>query len=537
MLALHWLHRSQHDNAPTLLCIHGWGAHAGVWQPLAEYLADYSVVAIELPGCGSNMQSSQTFDQFVRACIQLIQQELVQTRLFVAGWSLGGKVAIELVASSDVNIAGLIGIATNPCFVQKATEPVEAACRHDPEDSKDESPVMGMSQADFNAFLSGFDDDALGTFKRFLGLQASGASDLRSLRKIMRQHLLAPTSHQHLSWLNLLHWLSRDMRAVAASIIPPQLYIQADNDALVPVASRQYCPGALHTITDCSHCIPLERPVELARAITVFIQTHTSQYNKQRVASAFSQAALTYDTFAHVQKHIARRVVAATKIEATNGISGKNVLDIGAGTGFLTHSLMQQGASLIALDIAEGMLNQAKASSRIQNGIVADAESLPFTPACFDVVVSSLAIQWCNDLESLFAECYRVLKPGGDAIIATLGPGTLYELKQAWLSVDAHVHVNGFASKASLYQAVAKSGLVIERIEQAPEVFHYPKMMPILKELKGIGAHNSHNSAPKGLMTPSKLKALEAAYRRIQPEQKGFGVTYDVILLALSKPV
>ncbi len=539
MLALHWLQRSQDDHAPILLCIHGWGAHADVWRPLAGHLSDYSVVAIELPGCGANTQPSQSFEHFVEACKVLIQKELSDAHIFIAGWSLGGKVAMALAASSDLNIAGLIGVATNPCFVQQAIgsacECPSKSCLCDDEIT-DVTPATGMKRVDFDAFLSDFEADAPATFKRFTALQASGAHDMRSLRKTMRLQLVAPTSDQQISWLASLHWLARDMRPVVAKIIPPQCYIQADGDALVPLAARQHYSGVLHTITHSSHCIPLERPAELARAITVFIQTHTAKYDKQRVASAFSQAATTYDTFSHVQKHIAQRVIHAAASLPGKGFSGKEVLDLGAGTGSLSHALIQQGACLTALDIAEGMLKQAVTSSRIQTGVVADAESLPFAQASFDGIVSSLAVQWCNDINRLFAECYRVLKPGGQAIIATLGPGTLHELKQAWLAVDAYVHVNGFASRASLCQAIEQSGLVIDQIQQAPEVFTYPKMMPILKELKGIGAHNSHDAAPKGLMTSSKLKALESAYRLSQPEQEGFSVTYDVLLLSLSKP-
>jgi malonyl-CoA O-methyltransferase len=51
-------------------------------------------------------------------------------------------------------------------------------------------------------------------------------------------------------------------------------------------------------------------------------------------------------------------------------------------------------------------------------------------------IFSSLALQWCENIPALMFEIERVLQPGGTAVIATLGPDTLRELRSAWAKVD-----------------------------------------------------------------------------------------------------
>lgn len=80
------------------------------------------------------------------------------------------------------------------------------------------------------------------------------------------------------------------------------------------------------------------------------------------------------------------------------------------------------------------MIGQAsEQSGPVVEWLVADAESLPFPSDSFDVVFSNLMVQWCDDPRTVFAECRRVLRPGGRLVLSTLLEGTLTELKQAWL--------------------------------------------------------------------------------------------------------
>ena len=87
------------------------------------------------------------------------------------------------------------------------------------------------------------------------------------------------------------------------------------------------------------------------------------------------------------------------------------------------------------MDIAPGMLERARRQSRWLRRFArvrADAYSLPFRDGAFELVFSSLMLQWCDDLDAVFAEIARVLAPGGLLLFSTFGPGTLAELREAW---------------------------------------------------------------------------------------------------------
>ncbi|MEX0658550.1 MAG: methyltransferase domain-containing protein [Egibacteraceae bacterium] len=99
-------------------------------------------------------------------------------------------------------------------------------------------------------------------------------------------------------------------------------------------------------------------------------------------------------------------------------------LEIGAGTGFFLLNLAQAGVAreLHVTDISPGMVavcerNGAQLGLAV-HGRVADAESLPYDAAAFDLVVGHAVVHHLPDLEAAFAELRRVLVPGGRLVIA-----------------------------------------------------------------------------------------------------------------------
>src|SRR4029077_10511260 len=112
---------------------------------------------------------------------------------------------------------------------------------------------------------------------------------------------------------------------------------------------------------------------------------------------------------------------------------------------------------------APGMLERARLQSRWLRRferVRADAYALPFATASFDLVFSNLMLQWCDDLDAVFAEIARVLKPGGLLLFSTFGPGTLAELREAWAAGDASSnHVNHFFDAHVLGSALMQAQL------------------------------------------------------------------------------
>jgi demethylmenaquinone methyltransferase/2-methoxy-6-polyprenyl-1,4-benzoquinol methylase len=99
--------------------------------------------------------------------------------------------------------------------------------------------------------------------------------------------------------------------------------------------------------------------------------------------------------------------------------AGTAMLDIACGTGQVTlegQALTGETGYVIGLDASFGMLQAAKArgGQRLSRGM---AEQLPFPDATFDVVSMGYALRHARDLETVFAEYRRVLKPGGRLVL------------------------------------------------------------------------------------------------------------------------
>ena len=99
---------------------------------------------------------------------------------------------------------------------------------------------------------------------------------------------------------------------------------------------------------------------------------------------------------------------------------GKRILDIGCGIGGPAMDMARlHGAEVVGIDLEAPLIERATAAaseSGLQNQCTFErvtAGPLRFPDASFDIVVSSGAITQIEDKAAVFAECYRVLKPGG----------------------------------------------------------------------------------------------------------------------------
>jgi phosphatidylethanolamine/phosphatidyl-N-methylethanolamine N-methyltransferase len=107
-------------------------------------------------------------------------------------------------------------------------------------------------------------------------------------------------------------------------------------------------------------------------------------------------------------------------IELADLHAPQRLLIVGAGTG-LDLPLLPAGLSVTATDISQPMLRRLEARAAAENldvqALVADAMDLPFADAAFDAVMLHLLVSVAPDAGRCMAEAYRVLKPGGKALI------------------------------------------------------------------------------------------------------------------------
>jgi SAM-dependent methyltransferase len=98
--------------------------------------------------------------------------------------------------------------------------------------------------------------------------------------------------------------------------------------------------------------------------------------------------------------------------------SPTRVLEIAAGTGAVTRALiaaLPSEVAIVATDLNQAMLDQAAAvgTKRPVEWRQADANTLPFADASFDLVVCQFGVMFFPDKAKAFAEARRMLRPGG----------------------------------------------------------------------------------------------------------------------------
>ena len=132
-------------------------------------------------------------------------------------------------------------------------------------------------------------------------------------------------------------------------------------------------------------------------------------------ARGWSARAGTYDAL------MARATAVAIEplLDAAAVGPGLRVLDVGCGLGALAAAAAARGARVTGVDLAEGMLAEARRRHPEIEFVRADAEALPFADAAFDVALGAFLVNHLPDAETAVAEMSRV---AGRVALAAWGP-------------------------------------------------------------------------------------------------------------------
>jgi len=266
-------------------------------------------------------------------------------------------------------------------------------------------------------------------------------------------------------------------------------------------------------------------------------------FNQADVRRAFDRAAEHYEQFAVLQNEVCNRLL--EKLDIVK-ITPEFILDAGAGTGKAIPALFERykKAQLVALDLSEKMLGKSSRHGgffRAPHLVCADIERLPFADDTFDLVFSSLSMQWCNDLNAALLEAKRVLKPGGLFVFSTFGPDTLKELRYSWNKVDDINHVNQFIDMHDIGDALLQDGYAEPVMEAEVMTVTYDTVDEIMYDLKAIGANVTATNAQgkrfrKGLTGKSVLQTVRQAYESFRQDDV-LPATYEIVYGHAWKPV
>ncbi len=510
---------NQSDDGPEVVLIHGWGMSSAVWRCwLPQLRQRANVTLIDLPGCG---HSPKQPDITIEALLDQIAA-IIPERVVIAGWSLGGQLATLFAARYPQRCAAIYLIASNPKFI-----------------ADDDWP--GLAPEIFAAFEQELARDPAALHRRFLGLLTHGDCNARALLKSLREMAAMPdlsALQQGLRWLSEL-----DTRATLSELTMSVVHLLGSTDALVPAALAKVAsarlPSQWYIVLDGVGHLPFASAPEVSwhhlqgiiNASGVLPRLRPPARAKRDIAETFGRAAASYDSAADLQRQVAAQLAQLVTVEPV-----ERLLDIGCGTGRESAALAQR-CHVVALDLAPAMVAHAAAHHAGPGWLCGDAENLPLADCSVDAIFSSLALQWCEHPGAAFAEMRRVLRPGGCAWIATLGPQTLHELRAAWAAVDDASHVNEFAGREQLERQIARAGLRVESWQELPIVLRYAELRQLTRELKAIGASNVNRGRPAGLAGRQRLGQFASAYETMRGDDGQLPATYQVWYLVLQRPL
>jgi len=198
-------------------------------------------------------------------------------------------------------------------------------------------------------------------------------------------------------------------------------------------------------------------------------------------------------------------------------------VDLGSRGGHMARATMATGRveQLYATDASASLAGRLPVPS-----VAADEEMLPFAASSLDLVVSSLALHWVNDLPGALVQIRRALKPDGLFLAAMFGGETLWELRE--ILMEAELAVAGGASArispmADLRDAAGllqRAGFALPVADRDPLSVSYTDAWALMRDLSRMGEGNAIRMRLPGPMRRAVLAEAVQLYQKRHP----FGV-------------
>lgn len=215
---------------------------------------------------------------------------------------------------------------------------------------------------------------------------------------------------------------------------------------------------------------------------------------KQKIIESFDHA-VSYEQSAHIQKIVAKRLISFIKNLDIDIKKPLSILEIGCGTGLLTQYLLKlfPQARFIITDISPHMIERvkdkfAKKHSNIQFRVM-DGEAIDLTQS-FDLIFSSLAFQWFENLETSIQKIIELLNPNGYLLCSTLTQKSFEEWRQIYHQHDYHCSFQSYPSIETL-EAYWPSKIGGGFWKQEDFVESVENGIEFIKGLRSIGAHTA----------------------------------------------
>ncbi|MGO1247559.1 MAG: malonyl-ACP O-methyltransferase BioC [Oceanisphaera sp.] len=266
---------------------------------------------------------------------------------------------------------------------------------------------------------------------------------------------------------------------------------------------------------------------------TNFPANRSVSIDKQKVATAFGRAAHSYEQHNELQRRSGNALLALLDEHLTRSAPQsmpERGLDLGCGSGWFLPLLQPNAKQLLALDLSQTMLQQAKRKAEIL-ALCGDMDAPPVAEHSLDWIFANLCMQWSHSPANWLCNWSQCLKPGGVLVFATLLEGSLKELSDCWQQQGQPNPINAFISQASLEQHLLATGKRWQ-CQADTEQLSFATLKDLLLSLKGIGANRVTQGKRSGLMGKNTWQQLNLIYptnpqgQCLATYQLAYGVIY-----------
>lgn len=212
--------------------------------------------------------------------------------------------------------------------------------------------------------------------------------------------------------------------------------------------------------------------------------------------------------------------------------------DLGARDGAFARALAISDAAGKIDWLVETDLSGAMLAGRAGARLVADEERLPFAPASLDLIVSTLALHWTNDLVGALIQVRQTLKPDGLFIGAFLGGATLTELRQSLLAAEVELtggaspRVSPFADAIDAAALLQRAGFALPVADVDRVTVRYADPLALLRDLRAMGETAApFDRPPRGLTRAVLIRAMELYAERFADPDGRIPATFEIVTL------
>ncbi|MEX3316204.1 methyltransferase domain-containing protein [Sulfitobacter sp. PS-8MA] len=177
-----------------------------------------------------------------------------------------------------------------------------------------------------------------------------------------------------------------------------------------------------------------------------------------------------------------------------------------------------------------GLLSPAK--------LVADGETLDFTPQAHDLVVHAMGLHWANDPIGQLIQCRRALRPDGLLQAVAFGGQTLHELRACLGQAEAEItggmspRIAPMAELRDLGGLLQRAGLALPVADSLPLRVEYADAWALMRDLRAMGETNALEGRLRRPTARSVLNRAAELYSAHFTAPSGrITATFDLIFL------